>query len=90
MNESAPWKPQYHGCECANRGVLGGAHAFDCPSLRLADVHAEEVRLLRKVNRLSGAIEWAERWAMNADFRASVGDGDFLKFAKELRERANW
>jgi len=60
-----------------------------CPET-LADVHAEEVRLLRKVNRLSDAIGWAEMWALNADFRASVGDGDFLKFAKELRERANW
>lgn len=85
MNESAPWKPY---CDCANGGILG--HAFDCPFLRLADVHAEEVRLLRKVNRLNDAIEWAEKWALNADFRASVGDGDFLKFAKELRERANW
>lgn len=86
MNESAPWKP---GCGCASKVIIGGTHHFLCPNAKLADVHSEERRLLQKVCRLEDAIEWAERWALNADFRASVGDGDFLKFAEELRERAN-
>lgn len=54
MNESASWKP---GCDCAQRGIIGGTHHFLCPNAKLADVHSEERRLIDKIEWQKEQIE---------------------------------